>query len=84
MIDVLNSAPWWVMLVLGCVVGFLIGVFCLDFMKHDGVIHVFKEEDKDRYLFEFNIPPEDIPKMKIISFGVKLEKEDGSKNLQSS
>lgn len=60
----------------GLIFGVLIGLFCLDFGKHDGVIHVScgrAEDEPDKYLFEFNIPPEKIPGMKNVIFKVKLE-----------
>ena len=51
--------------------------------KPDGVIHVRTTEEKDTYLFEFNIPPEQIPKMSSVTFKVSIE-EDHSQNIQSS
>lgn len=51
--------------------------------KPDGVIHVRKSEEKDTYLFEFNIPPEQIPLMRAVTFKVIIE-EDHSQNIQSS
>ena len=51
--------------------------------KPDGVIHIRRTEEKDTYLFEFNILPEQIPQMKAVTFRVAVE-EDHSQNLQSS
>ena len=49
--------------------------------RADGTIHVHKGEDKDTYLFEFDIPPEKIPTMKAVVFKVSVE-EDHSQNIQ--
>lgn len=76
MTDILCAAPWWAWLAVGLVIGFVLGALCLDRTHHDGVIHVTRAEDHDRYLFEFNIPPEKIPTMKSVIFQVRLSKDD--------
>lgn len=60
----------------------LVFIFLMIFANHtDGVIHVRQGEEKDSYLFEFNIPPEKIPTMKTVVFKVSIE-EDHSQNIQ--
>ena len=61
----------------------LIGLFLSLYIfsrKKDGVIHVTKSKDDkpDTYLFEFNVPPEDIPSMKQVVFQVRIEKDSDS------
>ena len=80
MLDILNSAPWWAICILGVLIGFLAGVFSLDKKQHDGIIHIIQGEDTDKYIFEFNIPPEDVPKMSQVVFKTKIEE---SQELQS-
>ncbi len=72
-----------IFLLLGVAVGFVIGVWSINWQKSDGKIHVTlgDEEKNDRYLFEFNIPPEKIPRMKNVVFKVQLEQS--SQKLQS-
>jgi len=75
----------WELVIFGAlliVVGLLILKGRPDF-RPKGVIHVRRSEEKDTYLFEFNIPPEQIPSMKAITFRVAVE-EDHSQNIQSS
>lgn len=79
LIDIFGS--WWFISLIGACIGLVIGLICVDFKQASGVIHVTQGEEKDQYLFEFNIPPEDIPKMKRIIFKVQIEQ---SKNLQST
>ena len=79
MIDILTS--WWFIGLIGICIGFIIGRIAIDFNKSDGIIHVTQGDEKDQYLFEFNIPPEQIPKMKQVVFKVQIEK---SQNLQAS
>ena len=79
-INTLNSWPWYLIFLLGLTIGFLLGIFSFDRKSHDGVIHITQGEENDKYLFEFNIPPEKIPRMKNVIFAVKIEQEQ---NLQS-
>lgn len=81
MFSALANDPWWAWLILGLLAGFILGSLITDRHKRDGVIHVARSEEKDRYLFEFNIPPEDVPKMKQVVFEVRLE--DSSQEIQS-
>lgn len=71
----INSWPWWLWLLVGLIAGFIFGAYILDSKKHDGVIHITREEDSDKYLFEFNILPEQIPQMKNVIFKVEIEQE---------
>ena len=81
--DLLNTLPWWVMLLLGLSLGLIFGSFVMGKIGHDGLIHVTlgEGEDKDLYLFEFNVPPEEIPKMKHVVFKVVIDKS--SQKIQS-
>lgn len=79
----ITSWPWWLWLVIGLLVGFIFGTIIVDMKKHDGVIHITREENTDKYLFEFNIPPEKIPQMKNVIFAVKLEPLQRQQDLQS-
>lgn len=76
MIDILTSR--WVIGLIGICIGLIFGLIASDWKHSDGVIHVNKEGSK--YLFEFNIAPEQIPLMKQVIFNVKLE--DDEQNLQ--
>lgn len=77
MIDI-SATPFWAWLFLGVAVGaWIIYVICS--RRKDGVIHVTLGEEKDNYLFEFNIPPEEVPKMKQVVFVVKID----AKKIQS-
>lgn len=78
----INSIPFYIWWIVGFMVGFGLELFIRSSRK-DGVIHVTQQEEGDKYLFEFNIPPEEIPTMSQVVFTVKLEKAD-SQNLQSS
>lgn len=76
MID--TAIPFWAWWFLGVAVGaWIIYVICS--RRKDGVIHVTLGEEKDNYLFEFNIPPEEVPKMKQVVFVVKID----AKKIQS-
>ena len=71
---------WWL-------IGLIIGaglVYVICYRRKDGVIHVTLGRDKeaDQYLFEFNIPPEDIPTMDQVVFKVRIEGRE-PQNLQS-
>ena len=79
MIDIL---PFWVWWLLGFAAGFGLELFLCS-QKKDGVIHVTQGEESDKYLFEFNVPPEKIPEMNQIIFVVRIE-EDSSQNLQTT
>ena len=74
----LNTLPWWVMLLLGLSLGLIFGSFVMAKIGHDGLIHVTlgEGEDKDLYLFEFNVPPEEIPKMKTVTFKVVIDSQN--------
>lgn len=77
MIDI-SAIPFWAWWFLGVAVGaWIIYVICS--RRKDGVIHVTLGEEKDNYLFEFNIPPEEVPKMKQVVFVVKID----AKKIQS-
>lgn len=78
MIDILSA---WPLFIVGLLIGFIAGTFIHD--RSHGVIHITHEEDHDNYLFEFNIPPEDVPKMKQVIFATKIEEKGSSQNLQS-
>lgn len=80
-INTLNSWPWYLIFLIGLAIGFLIGLFSLDRKSHDGVIHVTHGEEADKYLFEFNIPPEKIPQMKNVIFAVQIEQEQKIQSL---
>lgn len=81
MMDILNSIPWWILFITGFVIG-AIGMRLYLANESHGAIHVTHGEDSDKYLFEFNIPPENIPKMKKVVFRVVIV-DDASQNLQS-
>ena len=78
----INSIPFWIWWLLGFITGFGLELFLCS-QKKDGIIHVTQGEESDKYLFEFNVPPEQIPKRNQIIFAVKIE-EDGSQNLQTT
>lgn len=75
------TALSWELIIFGAFL-IIVGIMILK-SRPDGVIHVRKSEEKDTYLFEFNIPPEKIPSMRAITFRVAIE-EDHSQNIQSS
>lgn len=79
MIEFLTSR--WVIGLICICIGLIFGLITVDWKHTDGVIHVTQGEDKDKYLFEFNIAPEQIPKMKQVIFRVSIE---DSQNLQGS
>lgn len=82
MIDI-STIPFWAWWFLGLAVGAGI-VYFICSKRKDGVIHVTLGEEKDKYLFEFNIPPEEVPSMNQVVFVVKIERENpNSQNLQS-
>lgn len=76
--DLLNTLQWWVILLLGLSLGLIFGSFIMDKIKHDGLIHITLGEgdDKDLYLFEFITPPEEIPKMKTVTFKVVIDSQN--------
>lgn len=69
----------WEFIIFGMLL-IVVGILMLK-SRSDGVIHVRKGEEKDTYLFEFNIPPEKIPTMRTVVFKVSIE-EDHSQNIQ--
>ena len=75
MIDI-SAIPFWAWWFFGIAVGGWITYFICTHRK-DGLIHVHlgKGEEKDTYLFEFNVPPEEIPSMSQIVFKVQLEEQ---------
>ena len=85
----IDSLPFWIWWLLGMIMGAGI-VYIICSHRKDGVIHVLIGEEKDNYLFEFNIPPEEIPTMNQVVFAVKLKhrdrdyEESDSQNLQST
>lgn len=82
MIDILSHASTFIMIALSVLLGYVIGYRNRLSIKH-GIIHVSQDEDHDSYLFEFRIPPEQIPKMENVVFKVSLENAR-SQNLQGS
>ena len=80
----MSEAWWWLIIifVIAPMLGFMTG-YVYRLSKKEGTIHVHQSEEKDTYLFEFNIPPEKIPTMKSVTFKVSIE-EDHSQNIQSS
>lgn len=80
----IGNIPFYIWIMIGLVIGFGLMLFIYSF-KQDGVIHIFQEEDTDKYLFEFRVPPEEIPTMSHVIFTVKIAPKDAdSQNLQSS
>ena len=79
MIEFLTSR--WVIGLICICIGLIFGLITVDWKHTDGVIHVKQGNEKDQYLFEFNIPPEQIPKMRQVVFKVQIEQ---SQNLQGS
>ena len=79
MIDI-STIPFWVWWFLGLAVGGWI-VYFICSKRKDGVIHVTRGDARDNYLFEFNIPPEEVPSMKQVVFVVKIE--PGEQKIQS-
>ena len=67
-----NNIPFYIWWITGFIVGFGLEFFLYSIRK-DGVIHITHEEDKDSYLFEFNIPPEEIPTMSYVVFKTRIE-----------
>lgn len=61
----------------GFAVGFLIEYLICSTRK-DGVIHIFQEEEGDKYLFEFNILPEKIPQMSQVVFKTRIKESNAS------
>lgn len=79
----IESAPWQLIFTVGLIVGCLIGILLShDKKSHDGIIHVTQGEESDKYLFEFNIPPEEIPRMKNVIFEVRVEDEQNLQTLR--
>lgn len=82
-----SNVPFYIWWIVGFIAGFGLELFLCS-LRRDGVIHIFHEEDNDRYLFEFNIPPEEIPTMSQVVFITKIAKPENenlnSQNLQSS
>lgn len=77
----IDSIPNYIWALIGFVIGFGLELFICSLRK-DGIIHVTKTNDSDRYLFEFNVPPEKIPEMKHVVFSVVIEAD--KQNLQST
>lgn len=74
MTDILARIPPVAWVLIGFIIGFLLECYICSKRK-EGTIHVTKgvDEKPDTYLFEFNIPPEDIPKMHQVVFKVVIE-----------
>ena len=74
MIDI-STIPFWVWWLLGFAAGYGLEMFICSKRK-EGVIHITSGEigEPDKYLFEFNILPEDIPAYKQVVFEVQFEK----------
>jgi len=81
MFEVLNNMQWYMLFFIGFLVGTVAGFIFFRQNKHDGIIHVTRGEESDKYLFEFNIPPERIPQMKTVIFKVAIE-DDSSQKVQ--
>lgn len=81
MIDI-SMIPFWAWWFLGLAIGGW-AVYLLCTKRKDGVIHVMLDEEKDKYLFEFHIPPEEVPTMKQVIFAVKIEQKQDSQKIQS-
>ena len=77
----IDNFPFYFWVILGFILGFGIEFFIYS-NRRDGVIHIYKKDEEERYLFEFNIPPENIPKMKQVVFYTK-EEDDDSQNLHA-
>lgn len=77
MIGVINSIPWWILFLIGAAVGLIVGWILFDRQRYGGVIHIYPEEDiTARYLFEFRIPPENVPKMNSIIFSISVDQKE--------
>lgn len=77
LVDILNNGiPWWIWFVFGAALGALIDYRIWSGRK-EGMIYVTPKPDEDRdiYLFEFNIPPEKIPSMRQVVFRVVIKPE---------
>ena len=64
--------PWWAWVIAGFILGFGLELL-ICYCRKDGVIHITKENDADRYLFEFNVLPEKIPHMHQVVFKTKVK-----------
>lgn len=75
MIDIFKSCPWWLLILVGLCIGYGIS-FLLWYFRKDGVIHIYHSSDGERYLFEYHVPPENVPDMHQVIFWPKVETED--------
>ena len=76
MMNAINIIPSWFWLIIGLFLG--LGIYYyISTIKKDGTIYVTPGDAKrpDTYLFEFNIPPEDIPEMRQVVFKVTIKTE---------
>lgn len=76
MMDALSIIPSWFWLIIGLFLG--LGIYYyISTTRKDGIIYVTPgDTDRpDTYLFEFNIPPEDIPEMRQVIFKVMIKTE---------
>lgn len=70
--------PWWLWFLLGLIAGVVIGIVFVS-RPRDGSIYVTETGESDNLLFEFNIPPEKIPRMKDVNFKVQIVKDPSQK-----
>ena len=78
----INSVPFYIWWIIGFIAGFGLECFICSCRK-DGVIHVTREQEGDKYLFEFNVPPEEIPAMSQVVFKTRIEPPQRQQDLQS-
>lgn len=78
---VFSYVPWWLWFLIGFIVGTIVGVKFLP-KPRDGSIYVTERGESDNLLFEFNISPEKIPRMKDVNFKVQIV-DDPSQKLQT-
>ena len=79
MMNAINIIPSWFWFIVGLFLGLGIHYY-ISITRKDGIIHVTpgNEEKPDTYLFEFNIPPEDIPELRQVVFKVLIQRSNES------
>ena len=79
MSEAIGLIPNWFWLIIGFVLGLAVHYY-ISVNKKDGSIYVTpgNREKPDTYLFEFNVPPEDIPEMRKVIFNVVIKAERDS------
>lgn len=68
-------------IIVGFVVGVFIGIILMAMAtvaSTSGIFHIYHENEKTRYLFEFNDLEKEIEKTHLVTFKVKVHEEEES------